>query len=256
MSQDNTIDCPALHSRLPGYPYGDQVPRTVRMQKTVTPDPMMGAQLSSPEAKAGQIYNVWTNSYGAVVAVMDDGSRLGLRPDEFEVDTWYPASGEPVQAFKNCTDARAYIADLFKHRLRRHDFNQYITERLAGDFAYAFANWLVAEGHADPGEVKQLRAELDEWKKRCQYNADTAHDIGRERDSLRAQLAKAHAVLQQISDAGYLESEDYPRIAELTAGDADAPVTPAQANPYWPAASAEELANFRTWRKNRRSMDD
>ena len=55
--------------------------------------------------------------------------------------------------------------------------------------------------HADPAEVERLRAELDEWKKRCQYNADTAHDIGRERDSLRAQLAEAQALLRDLDDA-------------------------------------------------------
>lgn len=44
--------------------------------------------------------------------------------------------------------------------------------------------------HADPGEVERLRAELEEWKQRCQYNADTAHDVAKERDTLRAQLAE------------------------------------------------------------------
>lgn len=52
---------------------------------------------------------------------------------------------EPVPAFENCIDARAYIADLFRQRLRRCDFDQYIAERLAGDFAFALANWLVTE---------------------------------------------------------------------------------------------------------------
>ncbi len=32
------IDCPALHHRAQGYPFGDRVPRTVRMVKTVTAD--------------------------------------------------------------------------------------------------------------------------------------------------------------------------------------------------------------------------
>jgi len=55
--------------------------------------------------------------------------------------------------------------------------------------------------HADPGEVERLRAELEEWKKRCQYNADTAHDVGHERDTLRAQLAERDALLRELDDA-------------------------------------------------------
>ncbi|WP_236167442.1 hypothetical protein [Pseudomonas fulva] len=193
---------------------------------------------------------------------------------------------EPMPAFENCIDARAYIGDLFRQRLRRHDFDQYIAERLAGDFAFALANWLVTEGNGDPAEVERLRAELRRWKgvaetlqvdiakisdegiefmtraKRSEaevdqlqrriQNAELALQAQTQNcRTLRVQLAEAHAVLQQISDAGYLESDDYPRIAELTAGDADAPVTPAQANPYWPASSAEDLANFRAWKSER-----
>lgn len=53
-------------------------------------------------------------------------------------------------------------------------------------------------------EVERLRTELEEWKKRCQYNADTAHDVGRERDTLRAQLAERDALLRDIA-SGYWE---------------------------------------------------
>ncbi|WP_143499707.1 hypothetical protein [Pseudomonas sp. Irchel 3F3] len=53
--------------------------------------------------------------------------------------------------------------------------------------------------HVDPGEVERLCAELNEWKQRCQYNADTAHDVGRERDALRAQLAERDALLRDKS---------------------------------------------------------
>ncbi|WP_313644876.1 hypothetical protein, partial [Pseudomonas sp.] len=56
-------------------------------------------------------------------------------------------------------------------------------------------------------EVERLRAELDEWKKRCQYNADTAHDVGRECETLRAQLAERDALLREcqpcLEKAGY-----------------------------------------------------
>jgi len=42
MPTENQIDCPALHQRSDSYPFGDRVPRTVRMLKTVTADPMPG----------------------------------------------------------------------------------------------------------------------------------------------------------------------------------------------------------------------
>ncbi|WP_238347317.1 hypothetical protein [Pseudomonas taiwanensis] len=102
MSTEYKIDCPALHKRSSSYPFGDRVPRTVRMLKTVTADPMPGIGLAyikgnAPVAKAGQTYPVWTNSHGAVTAVMGDGVRLGLRPAEFEVDSWHNLAAEPAQ---------------------------------------------------------------------------------------------------------------------------------------------------------------
>ncbi|WP_367237231.1 hypothetical protein VXM67_17035 [Pseudomonas sp. Rh2] len=100
MPTENKVDCPALHKRSSSYPFGDRVPRTVRMLKTVTADPMPGIGLAyikgdAPVAKAGQTYPVWTNSHGAVTAIMEDGTRLGLRPAEFEVDTWHHLATEP-----------------------------------------------------------------------------------------------------------------------------------------------------------------
>ena len=101
MPTENKIDCPALHQRSDSYPFGDRVPRTVRMLKNVTADPMPGIGLAyikgdAPVAKAGQTYPVWTNSHGAVTAVMGDGIRLGLRPAEFEVDSWHNLAAEPA----------------------------------------------------------------------------------------------------------------------------------------------------------------
>ncbi|WP_405129344.1 hypothetical protein [Pseudomonas urmiensis] len=99
MPTENQIDCPALDKRSTSYPFGDRVPRTVRMLKTVTADPMPGIGLAyikgnAPVAKAGQTYPVWTNSHGAVTAVMEDGTRLGLRP--FEVDSWHDLAVAPA----------------------------------------------------------------------------------------------------------------------------------------------------------------
>jgi hypothetical protein len=97
MHTENKIDCPAFHKRFAGYPYGDRVPCTVRMLVTVTADRIPGVELSHyPEVKEGHTYPVWTNSLGAVCAVMDDGARLGLRPAEFEVVTWHHLATDPV----------------------------------------------------------------------------------------------------------------------------------------------------------------
>lgn len=103
MPTEKRIDCPALHKRSNSYPFGDRVPRTVRMLKTVTADPMPGIGFAYikgdvPVVKKDSIHLVWTNSHGAVAAVMPDGSHLGLRPAEFEVDTWYELSGVTLAA--------------------------------------------------------------------------------------------------------------------------------------------------------------
>lgn len=97
MSIEPEIDCPALHHRAKGYPFGERVPRTVRMVKTVTADPMPVIGYSYiegvvPTAVISQTFRVWTNSNGAVAAVMPDGQRLGLKPGEFEVSSWHDAT--------------------------------------------------------------------------------------------------------------------------------------------------------------------
>ncbi|MEW5511960.1 hypothetical protein ABGT16_05005 [Pseudomonas asiatica] len=94
MPDMQSVDCPALHHRDENYPFGNRVPRTVRMVKTVLADPMpvIGYGYITgnvPTAVISQSLPVWTNSYGAVAAIMPDGQRLGLKPDEFEVDTWH-----------------------------------------------------------------------------------------------------------------------------------------------------------------------
>ena len=89
------IDCPALHARHlhKGYPFGDKVPKTVRLKQMVTTDIIPGtAMFISPKplvAHDGRTYPAWTNSYGAVCAVFPDGDKLGLKPDEFEVIEWH-----------------------------------------------------------------------------------------------------------------------------------------------------------------------
>lgn len=89
------VDCPALHARhiAKGYPFGHRVPKTVRLKQTVTTDLIPGTHIFiSPDplvAVNSTTYPAWTNSYGAVAAVISEGRHLGLKPDEFEVVEWH-----------------------------------------------------------------------------------------------------------------------------------------------------------------------
>lgn len=105
------IDCPALHTRGKGYPFGDRVPRRIRMRKTVAGDPMpiLGFALANGRAPQvavnGMELDAWTNSWGAVCAVFPDGEKLGVKPDEFEVIEWHVEQGESCNA-PLCSDHR------------------------------------------------------------------------------------------------------------------------------------------------------
>ena len=86
------IDCPALHARHvdKGYPFGDRVPKTIRMTRPAATDfPFLLKQDPVLVATTGQRFPAWTNSYGAVAAVFPDGKKLGVKPDEFEVVEWH-----------------------------------------------------------------------------------------------------------------------------------------------------------------------
>lgn len=72
------------------YPerFGDRVPKLVRTTRRVAVDwPIC---LSKPDcvAHAGDVFPAWTNSYGAVSAILPNGEKLGLYPSEFEVVEW------------------------------------------------------------------------------------------------------------------------------------------------------------------------
>lgn len=83
------IDCPAMRQRLKGYPYGNRVPSKIRMLKTVKTDfPLRLDPKMVKVAVEGSTWDAWTNSYGAVSAVMPEG-KLGLKPSEFEVVEWH-----------------------------------------------------------------------------------------------------------------------------------------------------------------------
>lgn len=91
------LDSPALKHRSHLYPpswYG-KVPRRVRMATTVTPD-LSRFIPTDPRlrATAGDEFNCWVNSHGAV-AVITEAGHLGVKPYEFEVIEWHePAAIE------------------------------------------------------------------------------------------------------------------------------------------------------------------
>ncbi|KWK48040.1 hypothetical protein WT81_05020 [Burkholderia stagnalis] len=68
-------------------------------------------------------------------------------------------AGEPIgqHDLSTSTGGRAYIAEFFAKRLRRHDFGSYIAEWLAADFACALAQYLSEHDAASRAEP---RAEL------------------------------------------------------------------------------------------------
>lgn len=73
------------------YPanFRGRVPLKVRLAKTVTSDLpafMPGAKVKAE--KDSEQY-VWVNKHGAVSAVFEDGEKLGLLPQEFDVIEWH-----------------------------------------------------------------------------------------------------------------------------------------------------------------------
>ncbi len=197
MPTENKVDCPALHKRSSSYPFGDRVPRTVRMLKTVTADPMPGIGLAyikgdAPVAKAGQTYPVWTNSHGAVTAIMEDGTRLGLRPAEFEVDTWHHLATEPGP--QHAEPIAWMVGTAF-----------WWTKEEAERDAAATGLPIVGLGPmTDPGEVERLQLEIEKLRLSLTLNDDALIQDGFvriENRSLRDRLAEQDKLLREIKTA-------------------------------------------------------
>jgi len=105
-------DSSALRERGQGYPWGNRVPRRIRLLTGVRPVALVAQQ--SPEiARAGQIYDAYCNRYGAVSAILADGSLLGVKPGEFEIIAWHgdaaPTSPERLRIFSS--GQRIRVAD-------------------------------------------------------------------------------------------------------------------------------------------------
>ena len=155
MPTENIIDCPALHKRSKSYPFGDRVPRTVKMFTTVTADPMPGVasallQGDAPICREGQIFSVWTNSHGAVAAVLPNGKHPGLRPAEFEVDTWHDLSPAPAGSGVTLSVDRAKRLYLAGPMTGFEDFNFPAFNKMAADLR---ARGYVVENPAEHGVV-------------------------------------------------------------------------------------------------------
>ncbi|KWE77245.1 hypothetical protein WL78_00340 [Burkholderia ubonensis] len=88
------------------------------------------------------------------------GGYVCLTCIDRELESRAPAdAGEPIgqHDLSTSTGGRAYIAEFFAKRLRRHDFGRYIAEWLAADFACALAQYLSEHDAASRAEP---RAEL------------------------------------------------------------------------------------------------
>lgn len=78
--------------------------------------------------------------------------------------------------------------------------------------------------HADPGEVERLRETLELVREQRDNELRTNSSLERERDTLRAQLAEAQALLAKVVNSGALSSEHFEKLeAECCAITANAP---------------------------------
>jgi hypothetical protein len=98
---------PALREKSEHYPkrFEGRTPKTIRMLRTVWPD--MPRSRVGP-AESGKEYPAWTNSQGAVCAIFPDGERLGVKPHEFEVASWFEADGVTVTRVEPAPEAPAW----------------------------------------------------------------------------------------------------------------------------------------------------
>lgn len=77
------------------YParFEDRVPKTIRTTRRVTPDFPINSIKPDVVAASGGLFPAWTNSHGAVSAILPCGEKLGLYPHEFEVVEWLDMQG-------------------------------------------------------------------------------------------------------------------------------------------------------------------
>lgn len=191
----------------------------------VTPEMLRAAQLNSElgsyaAANLCGAYDLLIECYQVMHAAQPAEQRQGepvALPDRKEVVEEWATPGGPYRAegWNACLDEVAKLGPLYTHpapAVQQEPFAWLVQSPQDLEFVegvahtkedadrYTAMGWSSTPmfSHADPGEVERLRTELEEWKKRCQYNADTAHDVASERDTLRAKLAERDALLQEI----------------------------------------------------------
>ena len=82
------MEIPALNYQSEHYPpsWKGKVPKRIKMAITVHADfPFK----EIPPAIKDRIYEAWVNSHGAVAAIMTNGTKLGIKPYEFEIIEWH-----------------------------------------------------------------------------------------------------------------------------------------------------------------------
>lgn len=82
----------ALKEQSKHYPsyFNGKVPLKVRMNTTVSSDMPFFIAKNYQKAIYSHEYYVSVNSHGAVAAIFEDGSQLGLKPGEFQVIEFHP----------------------------------------------------------------------------------------------------------------------------------------------------------------------
>ncbi|KVN91185.1 hypothetical protein WJ68_35430 [Burkholderia ubonensis] len=118
-------------------------------------------------------------------------------------------AGEPIgqHDLSTSTGGRAYIAEFFAKRLRRHDFGRYITGQLAADFACALAAYLRDHDRApaEAGETVTAAARDVLAERRRQVEVEAMTPAGDDQYD-RRQLALAGASYA-LSGAGAIASD-------------------------------------------------
>lgn len=111
----------------------------------------------------------------------------------------------------NTPDAgRAYIAKLFETVLRRHDYRQYINERLAGDFACALAQ------HFE--EIKARETDLQLLlKERDEQNHSLEQRRQAEQQACMAAERRAEELQAEVERLKSMSSDPFDRMRDLQA---------------------------------------
>lgn len=86
------LESPAIQFQSSDYParFEGRVPLLAVATKEIAPDPGHSFTYAKDAyIRAGEIFICYTNSYGAVLAILPNGEEIGARPDEFEVIEYF-----------------------------------------------------------------------------------------------------------------------------------------------------------------------